>query len=65
MNAVYTVSKFALKLGVLWGKFSVDILVIRFFQFGQSIAVIIVIVIAVLSNVAVALLPRLSPPCCL
>lgn len=63
VNPVDTVGKLARELGILRHNLP-NLPVIRLFHCNQTVAIVVVIV-AVGGNVAVALLPRLAPPHCL
>ena len=64
-NAIDTVRELALELCILWRKILVDDLIITLLHLAEHavvITVLIFVIVAVLGNVAVALLSRFPPP---
>lgn len=60
VNTIHAVSKFAMKLGIFWCKFGVYVLIIYLLHLAQVSVFFVVVIVAVVSNVAIALLSSLA-----
>lgn len=60
MNAVDAISKLALEFSIFWSKFGVYVLIVGFLHLAQVCVVVVIVIIAVIGNIAVALLSSLT-----